>query len=72
MPLLVIASFGLVSLVAVVVFFEGAFLVAYFLAAVFFAGVFLVADFLAPVFFAGGFLAGIIRPRTLRLLRSFQ
>ena len=72
MPLLVIASFGLVSLVAVAFFFGGAFLGAGFLAAVFFAGGFLVAGFLAAVFFAGGFLAGIIRPRTLRLLHSFQ
>ena len=55
MPLLVIASFGLDSLVAVAVFFAGGFLVAGFLAAVFFAGGFLVAGFLAAVFFAGGF-----------------
>ncbi|RPH15136.1 MAG: hypothetical protein CBD70_003350 [Acidimicrobiaceae bacterium TMED210] len=61
------ASFGLVSLVTVAVFFAGG-----FLAAVFFAGGFLAAGFLAAVFFAGGFLAGIIRPRTLRLLHSFQ
>ena len=72
MPLLEITSFGLVSLVAVAVFFAGAFLVAGFFVPVFFAGAFLVAGFLAAVFFAGGFLAGIIRPRTLRLLRSFQ
>ena len=67
MPLLVIASFGLASLVAVEVYFAGG-----FLASVFFAGGFLEAGFLAAVFFAGGFLGGIIRLGTLRLLRSFQ
>ena len=72
MPLLVTTSFGSVSLVAVAVFFAGAFLAAGFLAVVFFAEAFLGAGFLAVVFFAGGFFAGIIRPRTLRLLHSFQ
>ena len=72
MPLLVITSLGLVSLVAVAFFFTGAFFAAGFLAAVFFAGGFFAAGFLAAVFFAGGFLAGIIRPRTLHLLHSFQ
>ena len=43
------------------------FLVVVFLAAGFFAAVFLAGVFFAAAFLGVGFLAGIIRPRTLRL-----